>query len=223
MILLMLLLQNAAAPEPLRQEALRQEALRQASHSWYDAQSGQLRRVEGPRFRNKAKKTPTLPSLPELPGLAALLVLGLLLFLLGGLIALILARSTRSGKEGAEEESDQQMRLRSHLLPEGLREEGDLLTRAQEARRQGDLNTAFRLLFAHALVVLDAQHLLRLHPAKTNRVFLREVANHPIHPWFSSLVLAFEAHAFGRATAQPELWDELHQSLPSFSPSEPAK
>jgi hypothetical protein len=223
-ILLWILLQNADPAEPSLEPALRQEALRQASQSWYDAQSGQLRRVEGPKIRSRPRKEGSLPSLPHLPGFAALLVLGLLVFLLGALIALIVAKRSRSGDGGAGEIcGDRPIRLRSHLLPEGLREEGDLLTRAREARSRGDLRAAFRLLFAHALVVLDAHHVLRLHPAKTNRAFLGEVADNPIQPWFTTLVLAFEAHAFGRAAAQPELWDELHQSFPSFSTDEPSQ
>ncbi|MCB1052262.1 MAG: hypothetical protein H6510_02675 [Acidobacteria bacterium] len=221
-LLFLLVLQSAPDSDP---QVVRAEA----SKSWYTPGNEQLKRVEMPYVPKQKKRPEPVEreslNLPEggFAGFSSIFIVLLVAVFVAGVLYLIL-QFKGANIASMPEQSRPSKTFRTHLLPESLQAEGDLLHLAKEARRRGDIAKAFALLYGYVLVELDAAHLIRLHPAKTNRMFLRELKEPRLSGFLGSLIESFEIHFFGPNPNDAQLWDQMlrnaeRMNLPSEAPA----
>jgi len=86
----------------------------------------------------------------------------------------------------------------------------DHLAAAREAAAGGDYRGAVVHLFNHQLSVMDGHGLLRLHPARTNRQYLREVRDPLRRDLFRRSVRTFEVAAFSGRPVGGASYEEAH-------------
>lgn len=84
---------------------------------------------------------------------------------------------------------------------------GDLLSRAKQARRQGNFRLAIIYLYSHLLLELDRKELITLSKGKTNRTYLQEIKSRfELKSHFQQMMSAFERSFFG---SHPLLEEEI--------------
>lgn len=187
------------------------------SKSWYDIEELQIRKQDLP-FKDKKEsqftpniRKPVTNSFLDFGAFAIVLLLAIGVALLLYVLLVILGKAPPVELQSSSQSKGPT--LRKHLLPEPMQAEGDLLTLAREARKKGDYPKAFAYLFGFFLVQCDAYHLIRLHPAKTNRMFLRELKTKNLNPLFHQLMVAFESHYFGPNPKDDDGWVQLFKAV----------
>lgn len=101
----------------------------------------------------------------------------------------------------------------------------DPLSTAQQAMQAGNYDQAIAYLLGYLLLALDQRRMIHLQRGKTNRMYLRELANQPsLAAIVNSAVQPFEASYFGKHSVTRQqfmaAWqqvDEFHQLLQTAS------
>jgi hypothetical protein len=80
-----------------------------------------------------------------------------------------------------------------------MKRSDDPLSEVQRCMQQGDFDRAMIYLFAYELLQLDSNRFITIQRGKTNRVYLRELRQHPaLKSILESTILGFEDVFFGR-------------------------
>jgi hypothetical protein len=94
-------------------------------------------------------------------------------------------------------------------LPEGLRPgaDVDLWAEAQKRRASGDLAGSIVCLFAHQLLMLDQQGLIRLAPGKTGRHYVGGLRDRRLVDALNPTLRLFEDVYYGRKPPEPAAFE----------------
>lgn len=96
-------------------------------------------------------------------------------------------------------------------------EQGDFWAAARKHAEQGDWARAIIYAFAHQLVELDKNHLIRLTKGKTNRQYLRELRSHPkLVELVRPTMLAYEEVFFGHHPVSRQRFSACWENLKRF-------
>jgi len=229
---------NAAAQE----EDAAKESLQDSSFPWYDKESDSIRKLTlspkstddyAPPDRNRSmiRIRPPLPTVTaNTPGSGwgglgpffNWLGIALLVAVCAALIWLIASRflgqEVRESKVTkvvqAVRKADQVEKLPLNLLI--TEPGGDFLTMARKFMQSNEFSKAIVYLYAHELLSLDEQHLIRLAKGKTNRQYLRELRPQPsLQQLVEATVLLFEDAFFGKKSISEGqfmvCWNQLSQ------------
>ncbi len=210
------------------------QALRtQRSIPWYNPETDALRKVPIPRPAKDAGRhsswrvgppasSPKKKSGFRLPSLASTLleniIWGVLAVVLAGLVVLFVfafLRSEQRRKPATEENEKEEIPEKNRLdqLPVPIHEsDRNLLETARMYRKAGDYDQAITYLFAHMLVELDRNHLIRLTRGKTNRQYLDEL--------IARLQTGAAPVENKLIAGMPRPSGELHRSTISIAPAE---
>jgi hypothetical protein len=197
------------------------------SYPWYDAPQDGIRRIEveptKQPWRFNWGSGPRGPGIPDLRWLAyvALGALGLLLaWVLYALIRAYLHRETlRALDTGAKQSVLLTDASRIEALPFPLKPEAtsDLLSAARQSYEQGRYGEAIVYLFSHQLLELDKHQLIRLTRGKTNRQYLRELAQRrPLQGLLERTMVAFEDVYFGQHALDRQTFEACWTRLGEF-------
>lgn len=102
-----------------------------------------------------------------------------------------------------------------------MKHSDDPLSEVQRCMQQGDFDRAMIYLFAYELLQLDSNRFITIQRGKTNRVYLRELRQHPVlRRILESTILGFEDVFFGRYKISQDRFmidwqrvDEFHRYL----------
>lgn len=227
---------NAAAQE----EDSAKETLQDSSFPWYDRESDSIRKLTlspkstddyAPPDRNRS----TIRIRPQVPNVTVNVPRGwslgpffnwvgiaLLVAVCAALIWVIgtrfLGQEVRESKVTkvvqAVRKADQVEKLPLNLLI--TEPGGDFLTMARKFMQSNEFSKAIVYLYAHELLSLDEQHLIRLAKGKTNRQYLRELRPQPsLQQLVEDTVLLFEDAFFGKKSISEGqfmvCWNQLSQ------------
>jgi hypothetical protein len=103
------------------------------------------------------------------------------------------------------------------LPPELAIHADDLLPAAERAAAAGDYRLAICCLFHHLLDQLGEAGLLRLSRGRTNRHYLRQLAEHPSRPILGDAMRLFESIYFGGHPANVAMWEKMRSSHSAIS------
>lgn len=228
---------NAAAQE----EDSAKETLQDSSFPWYDKESDSIRKLTlspkstddyAPPDRNRStiRIRPTVPTVtvnaPSVGwGLGPFfnwMGIALLVAVCAALIWVIgtrfLGQEVRESKATkvvqAVRKADQVEKLPLNLLI--TEPGGDFLSMARKFMQASEFSKAIIYLYAHELLSLDEQHLIRLAKGKTNRQYLRELRPQPpLQQLVEATVLLFEDAFFGKKSISEGqfmvCWNQLSQ------------
>jgi hypothetical protein len=202
------------------------EALREGDYPWYDSGKDRFHRLRLPADPDVDLDVdvPGSPSfLGAMGGLGQVIVVGIFVAALVAIVVLaIRLRDGAGGLLDGPERAKSPSRAveRSGVLPAGLEvDAADPWAAAIEARRKGDLGRAIILLFAHQLMALDRQGMVRLAPGRTGRQLVRSVGEREIRARVEPTLRLFEAVYYGREAPDPSrfehAWSEA-QALESL-------
>ena len=85
-----------------------------------------------------------------------------------------------------------------------------------QAIRDNDYRLAVRYLYLNALKKLSDKKLIDWKPDKTNRQFVKELANHPLSDLFSKLSLIYEYVWYGKNFPKASDFDQLRNEYSNF-------
>lgn len=208
-----------------QEEDLAKESFQESSFPWYDKDSDSMKKLTlspkavddyAPPDRNRSsirirRQLPTftgnapasgnwgLSSLFNWLGIAFFVAVCLALIWL--IVTRFLGQEIRESKVTkvvqAVRKADQ-----VEKLPLGLvitEPGGDFLAMARKFMQENEFSKAIIYLYAHELLSLDEQHLIRLAKGKTNRQYLRELRPQPsLQTLVEATVLLFEDAFFGK-------------------------
>ena len=215
------------------------ESLKRQSLPWYDAQSEQIQPVEleardnprsGPRGtiakKIKKKKSSWWEDLFRnwdwdwSEGFATLLywLLWIALAVAFAILVVWTVRNIDVRQPMAREDADSARSLAQSVAQLPFQVDAgdeDFRSLAAKAFHANDHRQAIIWLFSHVLVSLDQKNLIRLKKGKTNRQYLRELANErQLSNYYSDVMLPFEATFFGDKDLNREqfarCWDGLN-------------
>ncbi|MGV3609066.1 MAG: DUF4129 domain-containing protein [Planctomycetaceae bacterium] len=217
------------------------ETFQDSSFPWYDKESDSIRKLTlspkstddyAPPDRNRStiRIRPTVPTVTvnapsggwglgpffNWMGIALLVaVCAALIWVIG---TRFLGQEVRESKATkvvqAVRKADQVEKLPLNLLI--TEPGGDFLTMARKFMQASEFSKAIVYLYAHELLSLDEQHLIRLAKGKTNRQYLRELRPQPsLQRLVEDTVLLFEDAFFGKKSISEGqfmvCWNQLSQ------------
>ncbi len=92
-----------------------------------------------------------------------------------------------------------------------------MLAAARRAYEEGDFSTAIVYLFSHQLIELDRHQCIRLAKGKTNRQYLRELAQRAdLRMLLSETMVRFERVFFGDQRLDQAAFEDCWRQLPQF-------
>lgn len=217
------------------------ESFQDSSFPWYDKESDSIRKLTlspkstddyAPPDRNRStiRIRPTVPTVTvnapsggwglgpffNWMGIALLVaVCAALIWVIG---TRFLGQEVRESKATkvvqAVRKADQVEKLPLNLLI--TEPGGDFLSMARKFMQASEFSKAIIYLYAHELLSLDEQHLIRLAKGKTNRQYLRELRPQPsLQQLVEDTVLLFEDAFFGKKSISEGqfmvCWNQLSQ------------
>lgn len=133
-----------------------------------------------------------------------LLALGVLIFVL----KMFLPRLWRSQKTAKKEKEKARIVLGERILPD--QSARDILAEAEAMARSGDLRGAIRKAYIALLVELGDRKVISLAQHKTNRDYLRSIAEvKPLYGNVKELTDIFERHWYGLVNASETDWQSF--------------
>jgi len=226
MIVAIVALLPEAAPAAVDDAVTRGREAFGDSYPWYDAAQDGVRRIEvkpdtrGWEFDWNGGGG-RLPSMSWLAYLALGLLAALLAWLMVALIRAYLRRETQAALEAAPGHATAVSDAsRIEALPVPLRREAaaDLLAAARQAYEAGNYGEAIIYLFSHQLVELDKRQQIRLTRGKTNRQYLRELAQRrPLQALIEPTMVAFEDVYFGNHPLDRQRFESCWSRLGEFN------
>ena len=188
---------------------------------WYDRERDDYRRVEV-RVREREQVEFDAEQGGQALSIVPVLFYGLILALLIALVAWLLMSDTDL-PELDTAGSGRALGPMADLseLPFDVTDTGDPDGALAQALAAGDLRAALIWLYACLLLRLDAEGRVRLHRSKTNRCYLREMADDDRYlPLLRRTVEAFEAMYFGGAEPLRAVIDDLHAGYRQLATSQ---
>jgi hypothetical protein len=98
------------------------------------------------------------------------------------------------------------------LPPELAAHADDFLAAAERAAAAGDYRLAICCLFHHLLDLLGKAGLIRLSRGRTNRQYLRQLAQHPTRAILTEAMRLFEGIYFGGHPADSAMWEKMRSA-----------
>jgi hypothetical protein len=184
-------------------------ALSQDSYPWYDAQADSLRMPAPPKQADAGKWRETLALLVNAV-ITALIICAIIVM---GWVLYRKRPSDRSSGDNEDEAPDEALADSAMALPPELAAHaGNFLAAAERAAAAGDYRLAICCLFHHLLTVLGEAGLIRLARGRTNRQYLRQLAEHPSRPPLTDAMRLFEGVYFGGHAADSAMWEKMRSS-----------
>jgi len=194
------------------------KALEQAQRfPWYDRVNDSLRPIDLP----EPEELQPLKQPVDANWLRPVVWVMLILTAAGVLLAAVVGLSKRRRAHSAPVKNARRGRI-EHL---GFIEDdtpGDYLQLCLRESRAGRFERAIVYLYAHLLTELNDRQLVRLARGKTNRQYLREVADPAMRAAMEVIVGAFEDAYFGRHPIEPArfewCWQQWQRMKAMFEP-----
>jgi len=225
------------ASEPLapdRQSV--KEALGSRDYPWYDSKADRLRPVMpgrsswrkwlSDRFDGLVKAIGRFFDRFKFKPLSGLGSAGnsvgtvLLIAVLAAFLAALLVLWLREGSIARYGQSDLERlgtAARLAQLPEGIRPGGeDPWAEALKRRAAGDLAGAVVCVFAHQLLALDEDGLIRLVPGRTGRQYVQGLRDPELHDLVGGTLLLFEEVYYGRRRPAVHLFERVWSRAEAF-------
>ncbi len=205
---------QSAAGVQVSSEAAEQ-AFSKRNYPWYDATSGQVRKIEFPerpdaksKDRHDVRLAPPTKNKPAPAAtgrrrsgmsIVAWCLVALLIAGISGLLIWAFFRIESRSRKRLDEAPARSLAESIEQLPFQVDDVvGDFRALAQTAYAEGDYQRAITFLFSHVLVTLDQNGLIRLRKGKTNRQYLRELQSHSsLSNFYRSVMVPFEDTFFG--------------------------
>jgi hypothetical protein len=148
--------------------------------------------------------------------LGTVLLLAVLVAFLVGLLLLWL-RVGSSALDGRSDRERLGLAARLAQLPEGIRPGGDdPWAEAEKRRAAGDLAGAVVCVFAHQLLALDREGLIRLVPGRTGRQYVHGLRDPELLDVLGGTLGLFEAVYYGQRRPSADLFERVWSRAEAF-------
>lgn len=223
----------------MAQQGPGREALMEKNYPWFDAQSGQVRRIEmNDRPKIKSANRNSIPLRPVkkkaanpkktnrgnwgqlISGLSvfAWTMIAILILVIAGFLAWAILRLEQNVAADDESAGLRSMEESIKQLPFELESGSEDFRKAAGASYlAGDYRRAIIYLFSHVLVSLDQKGHIRLRKGKTNRQYLRELRPYrPLANFYQRVMVPFEATFFGNHEPGKKEFEDCWNQLDDF-------
>jgi hypothetical protein len=185
-----------------RKEYQPEEKQESALQAWLKKIRQKINELLGRLFFGGSSKA--LPDAGSLQAIRWLIILALLISLVWATVLLLRRFQRRQAKLQNDSPNEESREILGEQFDADVTAD-DLLKTAAEMARKGEYRLAIRRAYLALLYELEQRGKLRLHRAKTNRDYLRELQQEPyIHPLVSLLTNDYERVWYGDGAATME-------------------